>query len=84
MRFLTILILLSLPATAQVYSPSDGSQDNTNSQNNSDNTTTIKSKNTTSSVYGNELPFIDPTQETITIMGRTFGMGDNRLGGMFD
>jgi hypothetical protein len=84
MRFLTILILLSLPATAQVYSPSDGSQDNTNSQNNSDNTTTIKSQNTTSSVYGNELPFIDPTQETITIMGRTFGMGDNRLGGMFD
>ncbi|MDG1357696.1 MAG: hypothetical protein P8P36_05835, partial [Akkermansiaceae bacterium] len=89
MRFLIILITLYLPVTAQVYNPSNGDQQNTGGQNNSDQnnnggTTTIKSKNTTSSVYGDELPFVDPTQETITIMGRTFSMGDNRFGGMFD
>ena len=84
MRFLIILITLYLPIAAQVYSPSSESQQNTSDQDNSVSTTTIKSKNTTSSIYVNELPFVDPTQETITVMGRTFSMGDNRLGGMFD
>ncbi|MGB2403364.1 MAG: hypothetical protein ACPIA7_08130, partial [Akkermansiaceae bacterium] len=84
MRLLIILIALCLPAVAQVYSPNNEGQTNTNSQNNGGSTATIKSENTNTSVYGNELPFVDPTQETITIMGRTFSMGDNRLGGMFD
>ena len=84
MRLLIILIALCLPAAAQVYSPSNEGQTETNTQNNSGSTTTIKSQNTNTSVYGSEIPFVDPTQETITIMGRTFSMGDNRLGGMFD
>ncbi len=89
MRLLTIFIALYLPVTAQVYSPNNGGEQNTNSQNNSEQndnggTTTVKSNNTTSSVYGSEIPFVDPTQETVTIMGRTFSMGDNRFGGMFD
>lgn len=94
MRFLTILITLTIPISAQVYSPSNGNGnrdgnangDGNNTANGSNNgaSTTVERKNTSASVYGNELPFVDPTQETITIMGHTFGLGDNRIGGMFE
>ncbi|MDB4054804.1 hypothetical protein N9496_02295 [Akkermansiaceae bacterium] len=98
MRFLAILITLTVPISAQVYSPSNGNgngEGNANANANGDGnstangsnnsaSTTVERKNTSTSVYGNELPFVDPTQETITIMGHTFGLGDNRLGGMFE
>lgn len=96
MRFLAILITLTVPISAQVYSPSNGNGngegnanangDGNSTANGSNNSasTTVERKNTSTSVYGNELPFVDPTQETITIMGHTFGLGDNRLGGMFE
>ena len=84
MRFLAILITLTIPISAQVYSPSSGDGNSTANDGNNGASTTVKSKNTSTSVYGNELPFVDPTQETITIMGHTFGLGDNRLGGMFE
>jgi hypothetical protein len=84
MRFLAILITLTIPISAQVYSPSSGDGNSTANDGNNGASTTVESKNTSTSVYGNELPFVDPTQETITIMGHTFGLGDNRLGGMFE
>ena len=84
MRFLAILITLTVPISAQVYSPSSGDDNGTANDRNNGASTTVESKNTSTSVYGNELPFVDPTQETITIMGHTFGLGDNRLGGMFE
>ena len=84
MRFLAILITLTVPISAQVYSPSSGDDNGTANDRNNGASTTVETKNTSTSVYGNELPFVDPTQETITIMGHTFGLGDNRLGGMFE
>ena len=84
MRFLAILITLTVPISAQVYSPNNGDGNSTADEPNNRASATVESKNTSASVYGNELPFVDPTQETITIMGHTFGLGDNRLGGMFE
>jgi hypothetical protein len=84
MRFLAILITLTVPISAQVYSPNNGDGNSTADEPDNRASATVEKKNTSASVYGNELPFVDPTQETITIMGHTFGLGDNRLGGMFE
>lgn len=35
----------------------------------------------TKSVYGNELPFIDPSDETIMLNGQKWSLGDNRIMG---
>ena len=84
MRFLAILITLTVPISAQVYSPNNGDGNSTADEPDNRASATVDKKNTSTSIYGNELPFVDPTQETITIMGHTFGLGDNRLGGMFE
>ena len=84
MRFLAILITLTVPISAQVYSPNNGDGNSTANEPDNRASATVDKKNTSTSIYGNELPFVDPTQETITIMGHTFGLGDNRLGGMFE
>jgi len=68
-----------------VYNPTKSSGTNNNSQSSDNNSTTvIREKKQADSPYGNEVPFIDPTQETISLMGHTFNLGDNRLGGQFE
>ncbi|MBT8036241.1 MAG: hypothetical protein KJO21_01735 [Verrucomicrobiae bacterium] len=89
MKYHTLLLLmttagLTLPSQAQVYDPNKtGASKPAPSGNNGD-TTIVRQQKKSSSPYGNEVPFIDPTQETISLMGHTFSLGDNRLGGQFD
>lgn len=54
------------------------------SSNTTGDTTITNEKKESSSPYGNEVPFIDPTQETVSFMGHTFNIGNNRLGGQFE
>ncbi len=76
---------LTLPANAQVYNPTRTVKPTHQTTNkNGGDTTIVRQKEQSQSPYGNELPFIDPTQETITFMGHTFNIGDNRLGGQFE
>jgi hypothetical protein len=68
-------------ATAQVYTPPK--QDSAPA-NNTKPTETISSgqddeKKPAASPFGNELPFADPSAETITWNGHTWGASDNRL-----
>ena len=82
---LAILPCLAIPAVGQVYNPTKSSGTNNSSQSSDNNSTTvIREKKQADSPYGNEVPFIDPTQETISLMGHTFNLGDNRLGGQFE
>ena len=76
---------LVLPASAQVYNPPQGggSARQAPAKGGGD-TTIINKKKESSSPYGNEVPFIDPTQETVSFMGHTFNIGNNRLGGQFE
>jgi len=80
---ITAIPTLSLPLCAQVYNPIQGGG-TTTKPTQSGNTTIVNQKKQSKSPYGNEVPFIDPTQETITVMGHTFNLGDNRLGGQFE
>jgi len=90
MKTYTILLLatlsgLTLPAHAQVYNPAQGgNKAKPNGQQNNGDTTIVRQQKQSQSPYGNEVPFIDPTQETVTLMGHTFNLGDNRLGGQFE
>ena len=84
MKFIAIIIALTLPVTAQVYNPGNEGSSGKPATNNADNTTIVRQEKQSSSIYGNEIPFIDPTHESITLMGHTFNFGDNRLGGQFE
>jgi len=75
---------LALPAQAQVYDPGKGGGAAKPASSNGGDTTIVRPKKESKSPYGNEVPFIDPTQETVTLMGHTFNLGDNRLGGQFE
>lgn len=75
---------LALPAQAQVYDPGKGGGAAKPASSNSGDTNIVHQKKDSKSPYGNEVPFIDPTQETVTLMGHTFNLGDNRLGGQFE
>ena len=83
---LASLPCLALPVAGQVFDPTKGAGTTqpAATPNSGGNTTIIKDKKKADSPYGNEVPFIDPTQETITLMGHTFNLGDNRLGGQFE
>jgi len=82
---LAALPCLALPVSAQVYNPGQGGgAAKPAPANNSGDTTIVRQNKKSSSPYGNEVPFIDPTQETISLMGHTFNLGDNRLGGQFE
>lgn len=82
MRSLIIFFALALSAVAQVFKPqNENSATQPEPQN--DSITSAREKKPAGSIYGNDIPFIDPTQETVTLMGHTFNLGDNRLGGQF-
>ncbi|MGJ8677974.1 MAG: hypothetical protein ACSHX0_10690 [Akkermansiaceae bacterium] len=79
-----LFTLSALTSHAQVYTPPPATNQSQTASADSGNTTIVNQKKETQSPYGNEVPFIDPTQETISIMGHTFNLGDNRLGGQFE
>ncbi len=89
MKHQSILLLitfagLTLPCYAQVYDPNNAGTTGPTQPNNNGDTTIVRQPKKSQSPYGNEVPFIDPTQETISLMGHTFNLGDNRLGGQFE
>lgn len=77
-----LVLLSSAAAFAQVYtppappSPIPGGQQGGETKPNS---YAGQDKPESKSIYGNELPFIDPHDETITLNGKSWSMGDNRL-----
>ena len=77
---------LAIPVSGQVYDPSGGGNSKPTPPKSSGggDTTIVNKKKESSSPYGNEVPFLDPTQETVSFMGHTFSLGDNRLGGQFE
>lgn len=89
-NILTIASLCTLPLSlsAQVLSPpSTTSAVTGNSSSNSSNngsTTINRHESNNSSVHGEEIPLIDPTQKTVTFQGRSYSLMDNNLGGQFE
>lgn len=82
---LATLTGVALPTHGQVYDPTkSGGNTKPSAPQGGGDTTIINQKKKSQSPYGSEVPFIDPTQETITFMGHTFSLGDNRLGGQFE
>ena len=81
---LAALPCLILPLSGQVYDPTKGGGAKPAPARGNGDTTIVRDKKKADSPYGNEVPFIDPTQETISLMGHTFNLGDNRLGGQFE
>jgi len=81
---LVALPCLAIPAVGQVYDPTKISGGNKAPSPVENTTTVISEEKKPESPFGNEVPFIDPTQETISLMGHTFNLGDNRLGGQFE
>lgn len=83
-----LLATLSLPASAQVLSPSSipGAQPaGSPAAGSSANDTVIKrNQGSSASPHGEEVPLIDPTQKTVTFQGRTYSLMDNNLGGQFE
>lgn len=83
MNYRIFLLLGGLSiAGAQVYTPPANNNNNRgnvppppprSSQNQN------SSNNNDGSLYGNEIPFLDPGQETISVAGRTFPIADTRL-----
>ena len=79
MKILTFIISLaaSLPLFSQVYTPPAPSQTQQN-QTPTDIGPAQQSKES-KSPYGQEIPMLDPSAETITVGGLTIPLGDNRL-----
>ncbi|HEY8961265.1 MAG TPA: hypothetical protein VIM57_03605 [Luteolibacter sp.] len=76
MKSLSFLLLLSGLASAQVYTPPPASPA---SPANNDTAVTRPKDEKPKSPYGEELPMLDPSAETITIGGVSIPLGDNRV-----
>ncbi|MEG2971019.1 MAG: hypothetical protein RR808_06035 [Akkermansia sp.] len=81
MKYLILLssLLTISPLLGQVYTPPSQQAPPAQSADSSPNAYTQAPKAETKSLYGNELPFVDPHDETITINGKSFALGDNRV-----
>lgn len=80
MRFVPVLLSFSfaaLPLWGQVYTPPPNQSANT-SASGSSNSRPSESQQA-DSPYGNEVPLLDPSAETITIAGVTIPLGDSRV-----
>jgi tetratricopeptide (TPR) repeat protein len=73
-----LLCALCLPCLAQVYTPPPTAGGNQAPQNN-DTTINRPPQEKAAPLVGNEVPFIDPSAETVTFNGRNFAIADNRL-----
>ena len=80
MKALTLFLSLtaSMPLFAQVYTPPTQPTQAPTQQPATDNGTAAKPKDPTSP-YGQEIPMLDPSAETVTVGGVTIPLGDNRL-----
>ncbi len=71
-----LLLTLVFQATAQVYSPSNTTSTPASSNNDSAPSSPTKTKQ---SPFGQEIPLLNPGDETITIGGLSIPLGDNRV-----
>ncbi len=80
MKTLTLFLSLtaSMPLFAQVYTPPTQPTQAPTQQPATDNGTAAKPKDP-ASPYGQEIPMLDPSAETVTVGGVTIPLGDNRL-----
>ncbi|MEG2248625.1 MAG: hypothetical protein RSB88_06905, partial [Akkermansia sp.] len=81
MKYLILLssLLTVSPLLGQVYTPPSQQAPPAQSADSSPNAYTQTPKAETKSLYGNELPFVNPHDETVTINGKSFALGDNRV-----
>ncbi|MBK1792649.1 hypothetical protein [Persicirhabdus sediminis] len=80
-----ILLATCLPLAAQVYNPTGATPQQQPANNSSSGDTTIvrQPKEKAASPIGNEIPFLDPNQESITFGGMTFPLLESRLGSQY-
>jgi tetratricopeptide (TPR) repeat protein len=78
MKKTILLCALCLPCLAQVYTPPPTAGGNQAPQNN-DTTINRPPQEKAAPLVGNEVPFIDPSAETVSFNGRNFAIADNRL-----
>ena len=76
MKPISLLLLLSGLASAQVYTPPPAAP---TPPANNDSSVTRAKEDKPKSPYGEELPMLDPSAETITIGGVSIPLGDNRV-----
>lgn len=81
MKTTLFLCALCLPGLSQVYVPPPGAGSPAPAANQGGGDTTIvrPQQQNAAPVMGNEVPFIDPSAETVTFNGRNFAISDNRL-----
>lgn len=79
---------LAYETSAQVYTPPPSpapAKQNTSQQQQSSSSSGQQGQSEDRSIFGNELPFANPQDETITLNGQTIPIGDNRvLGARFE
>jgi len=75
-----LLCALCLPSFAQVYTPPPGAGTAPPANQGGGDTTIVRPQQQNSApLMGNEVPFVDPSAETVTFNGRNFAIADNRL-----
>ncbi len=75
-----LLCALCLPCVAQVYTPPPAAGNTPPANQGGGNTTIVRPQQQNSApLMGNEVPFVDPSAETVTFNGRNFAIADNRL-----
>lgn len=80
MKASLLLCSLFLPSFAQVYTPPPGGATPPPANQGGGDTTIVRPQQQNAApVIGNEVPFIDPSAETVTFNGRNFAIADNRL-----
>jgi Flp pilus assembly protein TadD len=81
MKTSLLLCALCLPSLAQVYTPPPGAGAPAPAANQGGGDTTIvrPQQQNAAPLVGNEVPFVDPSAETVTFNGRNFAIADNRL-----
>ncbi|MFM2170064.1 MAG: hypothetical protein RI957_293 [Verrucomicrobiota bacterium] len=81
MKTSLLFCALCFPSIAQVYTPPPDSGKPAPAANQGGGDTTIvrPQQQNSAPLMGNEVPFIDPSAETVTFNGRNFAIADNRL-----
>ncbi len=80
MKISLLLCALLSPSFAQVYTPPPGNGAAPPANQGGGDTTIVRPQQQNAApLMGNEVPFVDPSAETVTFNGRNFAIADNRL-----
>ena len=75
MKSFGLLLALGLPISAQVYTPPEPKP----APSTPSDTAPASKKKESESPFGNEVPLLDPSAETVTVAGITIPLGDSRV-----